>query len=418
MLQPANTFNPQVPMNSTMNQMTPFPPSPTGGAQTPMQAPQMPNPMNQTMGNPQTQSFAHGGRTRKRSKMIPVHVSKSELAEMVEAQGEAEHDKHDGRHVFKKLGKFLEHPHIAHAVRAKFAQGGGMSSLPSVMDQARSLGMHRPGFADGGHVAHESNGRNGDTEVVYIPHSMQKLLDSSGRGSINEHDGKPEYFGLSDIWGGIKSLGSSALGALNSAAPMLAQVARPLAAKLPGGYGIAANAALDAAPNLINSLNNSVNNQNNPDPTQGPDWGAIAPQLAAHGVNAAASRFNNPMVRGAQAGAQSYLNNQNFSQGMGNAFNAATAHMPNNPMMDTMRAGSNALQEQGNFGAAAGAMGQRAMQHAPQMAQQLGQQAMQRMPERMQSALGPMMGNMGNNQNRQKMESQYLDQLYNKPSYA
>ena len=85
MLQPANTFNPQVPMNSPINQTTPFPPSPTGGAQTPMQAPQMPNPMNQTMGNPQTQSFAHGGRTRKRSKMIPVHVSKSELAEMVEA---------------------------------------------------------------------------------------------------------------------------------------------------------------------------------------------------------------------------------------------------------------------------------------------------------------------------------------------
>lgn len=391
-------------------------------------------------GQPQTDSYAHGGRTRKRHSMVEVYVSKPEIQEMIEAQGGPEFDKLTGRHVFKKLSRFMENPHVERAIRARFANGGGMSAVPQGMQDAMG-GMPARSFAHGGHaithrspMGEERYARGGDTDLVYITPHMKRIFDETGRGSINPVNGKPEYFGLSDIWGGIKSFGQGALGALNSAAPTIAEALKPMAGKLPGAYGVMANAALDAAPNLLNKFNNYVSGQNNPDPTAGPDWGKVAPEFGAHVVNEAAGRFNNPLARGAQAGAQSYLNNQSFGQGMGNAMNAATSGMGDNPMTDIMRRGTNELSGSGNFEDAAMAAGNRAVSYLPQAgqymqqnAQRMGNQLFKRMPGRMQSVLGPMVGAPGaapgqgmpaTNTNRQQAESQALDQIYRQPSYA
>jgi hypothetical protein len=436
MLQTPDTFNPQVPFtNPSAAFSTPGYPN-AGQSNMPPSAPSPDMAMNQIMGNPQTESYARGGSTKKRPSMIEAYMSPDEIAKMVDAQGGPDYDRHTGRHVFKKLSRFMENPHIERAIRAKFAAGGmvnqnasPMGGITGVIDEARSIGMPRPGFAGGGSTGYsmpqrspasaENYARGGDTELVYITPHMKKLFDSLGAGSLNPVTGKPEYFGLSDIWGGIKSLGSSALGGLNAIAPQLAQAGRGLVSKLPPQYQEFANKALDYAPGAISALNNYVNpsaapqggaqgqsaqdqQQNqagfsempfngaeSPQQPQAPSWKQQAGQFASN----FAGQFNNPVARTAQAGINSYMGGRDMRQTGANMFGAATGGM-RNPAMDVARSGAQ------QFGQ--GASGMDTLKH-------MGGQAFNRF-------MGQPRGN--NNNDRRQMESQYLDQIYKQPQQS
>ncbi|CAN5950567.1 unnamed protein product [Sphagnum jensenii] len=409
----------------------------------PQQSPAQ-SPMDQILGNPQTQSFAKGGRPRKRSSMIEVYMAPDEIKAMVEAQGGPDHDRLTGRHMFKKLSRFIENPHLDRAIRDKFAMGGSigspvgapvqappMNGVESIINRAHELGMSRPGFAHGGAVSQynmparsplsdEKYARGGDTELVYITPHMKRLFDDLGKGSINPITGHPEYFGLSDIWNGVKSFGSAALGGLNSVAPKLAEMARPYAAKLPGMAGQVANAALDYAPGLINSLNSYVNpsapptgqspqdqQQNQAGFEQLPFNGEASPQqqnpsfgqhmgnYAAQTAGQIAGRIGGPAGQAAQAGINSYMGGRDMRRIGSNMFGAGTAPMRNMPGMDIARTGVQA------YGRGASPM---------DTMRQMGGQAMNQF-------MGGPRGNNGSNNDRRAMESQYLDQIYKQPQY-
>lgn len=454
MLPTPSTFNPNVPFTSQMpqNPMAGYPNA--GQSNMPPQGSPMQTPEgvpNQTLGNPQTQSYAHGGRTKKRPSMIEVYMSPDEIAKMVDAQGGADHDRYTGRHMFKKLSRFMENPHIDKAIRQKFAFGGGIpnpfsavtqnfatggevqspfNGVTSVINRAHELGMARPGFAEGGStrqynmparapLTDEQYARGGDTELVYITPHMKRLFDDLGKGTINPVTGHPEYFGLSDLWSGLKSVGSTALGGLNAVAPQLAEFAKPYAAKLPGMWGTVANAALDYAPGAISALNSYVNpskpapstqtpqdqqqNQSNFSslPFGGEEGMQELPQqqqqpqsFGQHMGNYAAKtagQIGGPMGRTAQAGIQSYMDGRDMKRTGANMFGAGTSQMPHNPAFDIAQRGVK------NFG--------RNMS--------MGQNLRNMGGEAVNQFMRP-----GSNNDRRAMESQYLDQIYKQPQSA
>lgn len=441
-----------------------------------------PPPMPGVIGNPQTQSYSEGGTVtpRRRPGLIAAHISKDELQSMIDAQGGAEYDRHDGRPVFKKLSRFLENPHLARSIREKFAMGGGMSAIPSVMQRmqmarggsvrqgydiggaianplagAGNMAMNAPTnvgnsanfvtnaiahpfntarnainavgntvsnnvnsaanaiahpintvtnaanaignnfssaanaiahpvdtinnaansvgnafgttgnnianaatnfgnntvnaakdignaamhpidtisntasdaansvgnafssagkgignafsslFAEGGHAEpREEHGRGRDTQLVYITPYLRKFLDSTGKGSINPHDGHPEYFGLDDVWNGVKSAGS----AVGNAAQYLGSNAwKGIKAAAPTMGRIAAQ----AAPLVGSAIGTAVGG-----PGFGTVVGGFGGQLASQGINSLVDNY----------GGESYLHPE-VEKALGNAVgNAALSH--------------------------------------------------------------------------------------------
>lgn len=393
MLQPPGSFNPTMPMpfNSQMGGQPPI---------QPQQSSMMPQqqPIDGMMGNPQTESYAHGGAVyahggqpkKKRTSMCEVYMAPDEIKEMVEAQGGPEFDKMTGRHMFKKLSRSMENPHFMHAIKQRYAAGGSMGNpgesmngIMGVLDQSRRLGMGRPGFAAGGHtdmmrspMGEEKYGRGGDTELVYITPHMKRIFDESGKGTINPHNGRHEYFGLSDIWNGIKTAGSYGLQGLNAIAPQLASAVRPMTAMLPGGLSMLANKALDYAPGAINSLNEYVNHPsksaqspqdqeranafgdmpfNGEESPEQPSWKQQLGNFAGDSLHGMAGQMGGGMGRAAQAGINSYRGGNSMPQTAANMFSAGTAGTQN-PYTQIARQGANGISQ-----------GQNPMQYAPQM---------------------------------------------------
>ncbi len=275
---------------------------------------------------------------------------------MVDAQGGPEYDRHTGRHVFKKLSRFLENPHVERSIRAKFAQGG-------------STRMGCPRFAAGGSTGYsmpqrspmgeEQFARGGDTDLVYITPHMKRLFDSIGAGSTNPVNGKPEYFGLSDIWSGVKNYGAQGLGMLNQYAPQIANALKPEAAGL-GEFAPLAEAALTFAPAGISALNNYVNpkvgpkempngyqaplpdidGQQQEGPLGMPKGYMPADQRFGRFVGNFANQFNNPAAQGIGAAGTSYANNGgNFPKAVEGGVNVGTSGNYS-PAANTARAGA------------------------------------------------------------------------------
>lgn len=257
----------------------------------------MPDQMDQMMGDPQTQSYAHGGRTRKRrSSMVEAYMGPDEIATMVDAQGGPEYDRKTGRHIFKKLSRFLENPHVERSIKNKFACGGRINYAEG--------GSTRYSMPRRSPASDENYARGGDTDLVYITPYMDKMFKQIGAHSQNPVTGHSEYFGMNDILGGIKNYGSQGIGLLNDYAPEISAAAMPLAASLPGWQGKLAAGALGLAPAGINKLNSYVN----PDRSQmAPDSNRmLAAQTFGQLTN---SIFNQP--------------GNNVGQFAGNVFNGA-----------------------------------------------------------------------------------------------
>ena len=197
-----NTYSQSAPMTGLLGAS----PTPTGGANVPIQLTQ------------QAPSFARGGSASKRhKKMLLAHFNPHELHELDHLQGSIQRNARDGRRSYGHLEEVLKNPHIMGAVHQRAAH-------------------HR---ANGGRMqtAHESYGRNGDTELAYIGPTTRHLFDAFlGHQSRNPHDGHPEYWGLDDIFGGI----GDALGAIPGVGGLLQQgvnSAGSLMGGLPGGLG-------------------------------------------------------------------------------------------------------------------------------------------------------------------------------------
>jgi hypothetical protein len=407
MLQTPSTFNQQMPFTSQMGGTPGIQGYPNAGQsnmgmpQSQSMAPQ--DPMSQIMGDPQTMSYAHGGKTRKkRTSMVEAYMAPDEIAKMVDAQGGPEYDRHTGRHVFKKLSRFSENPHVERAIRAKFAQGGHMGGYSFA-----GGGSTRYSMPQRSPLSAEQYARGGDTELVYITPHMKRLFDDIGAGSINPVNGKPEYFGMSDIWNGIKGFGAGAIGGAAKYAPQIAKALQPEVAELGGPWGELAQGALAFAPYGLNALNGVVN----PAPPKhdvsglqempfaGEDMSQPRMNAGERGARFAgnlAGQFDNPASRAVSAGAQSYQRGVDPRQTASNMVQSAVGPY-NNPAATIARQGAQ------QYGA-----------RTP-MKDILGHMGTQTTNQMLGQPLAPNPNQMNRNPNSNNLrqtQSQMLDQVY------
>lgn len=147
-------------------------------------------------------AYAHGGEVRRSSphtagKMIPVHISKQELAVLDHLQGVKKIDKKTGMRAYPVLEDLVKHPHlretIHHHYKDHLATGGNVDA-----HHAKNLQQLA------------QDGRYGDTEMALIgPHTHHLFDYMAGGKTQNPKDGFPEYWSLGgtlkSIWNTVKS---------------------------------------------------------------------------------------------------------------------------------------------------------------------------------------------------------------------
>lgn len=234
--------------------------------------------------------------------MILAHMSPSEVRELAETQGGIEYDPHTKYASFKKLGEYLQHPHVKQALIEwegnRFAGGGEVEGLNEFL---------------------RKSGRYGDTEMVHLPRPLADLFDralSGGKPSINPRTGHREYFlgglfgGLSKVFNPIKNFATSAFNTIKPVAGSVLQHFAPMAGALAGQGLSAASERFGGGPlgaDLAQQFGNTVGHMAGKIGSSWENNGNVNPQEAAANTAAHFGSYAIPRMAGA---AQNYAQNR------------------------------------------------------------------------------------------------------------
>jgi hypothetical protein len=156
----------------------------------------------------QAPMYAHGGRT-KRGKMVLAHMQPQELDVMDHLQGKRERCPRTNIRSYSHLEEIFKNPHILRGIthhtlkRAHHDAGNAVHGmLPATAARMAHHGIH------------------GDTQLALIgPHTnriFHQLTRATGGHCDMNADGHPQYFGLSNIFGGIKDFFTGIPGAVSN----------------------------------------------------------------------------------------------------------------------------------------------------------------------------------------------------------
>lgn len=162
------------------------------------QSPPAPYAMNSGMVQPQTQqtpqipAYAHGGKV-KRGKMVVAHMNPKELNILDHIQGKIERCPKSGMRSYSHLEELLKNPHILENVHHHAREHHAMGE---------EVGHHDYHDDELNHLA--AGGMHGDSELALIgPHTHHVFNQLANGGTINPHDGHPQYWSLGNALGGL-----------------------------------------------------------------------------------------------------------------------------------------------------------------------------------------------------------------------
>lgn len=228
---------------------------------------------------------------------VIAHFSPQELEVLTMIQGGDHKDERTGLASFAPLLKILMHPEVTK----------NLHTLKNFRPKEEGIGKL---IAD--------QGRFGDSKAAVLPRPIAELFDeimNKGEPSINPHTGKREYWGLSDLFGGIKNVVSSVLpsigGLVSKAAPMIGGLAQEGISKLGnmagmGDLGNQVGSAIGGAVNNIASSGGQSLQNGSFDPTSflknaaGQVGTAVAP-LISQGIQTLAPMAGNAAQGGLAA---------------------------------------------------------------------------------------------------------------------
>lgn len=260
------------------------------------------------MGNPETNSFAKGGRPHHKG-MVIAHMNSKECDILDHLQGKSEKCPRTGVRTYRHLEELLKNPHLVetvhHHARQHHAEGG------STTEHLRE------------------GGRYGDTELASIGPNTRHLFDTlGGNPPPNPNTGHPEYFSingaLSGLWNTLKGVGKSILPAAQnigrsllpaakeigrSVLPTLAPMAQQALGDRFGGIGKTIGGAL---PGLANSALGEQEGPTNP-----------FAQAVANGINKGVGNYQTSGNAKQAFGQGLQAAGQGFGGGVGSAMQNA-----------------------------------------------------------------------------------------------